>query len=66
MKHFIQQLILCLVLFIPNTVATAQKKSAQHSTLGKHIKEHKISSEEEEEEEEEGGRGSAPAPKPRT
>ncbi len=51
MKHFIQQLILCLVLFIPNTVATAQKKSAQHSTLGKHIKEHKIPSEEEEEEE---------------
>lgn len=51
MKYFIQQLILCLVLFIPNTVATAQKKSAQHSTLGKHIKEHKIPSEEEEEEE---------------
>ena len=51
MKHFIQQLILCLFLFTPNTVATAQKKSVPHSTLGKHIKEHKISSEEKEEEE---------------
>lgn len=51
MKYFIQQLILCLFLFIPNTVATAQKKSVPHSTLGKHIKEHKISSEEEEKEE---------------
>lgn len=51
MKYFIQQLILCLFLFIPNTVATAQKKSVPHSTLGKHIKEHKIPSEEEEEEE---------------
>ena len=51
MKHFILQLILGLVLFIPNAVATAQKKSTQHSTLGKHIKEHKTPSEEEEEEE---------------
>lgn len=51
MKHFIQQLILCLFLFTPNTVATAQKKSVPHSTLGKHIQEHKISSEEKEEEE---------------
>ena len=51
MKHFIQQLILCLFLFTPNTVATAQKKSVPHSTLGKHIKEHKISSEEKEEDE---------------
>ncbi len=51
MKHFIQQLILCLFLFTPNTVATAQKKSVPHSTLGKHIQEHKISSEEKEEDE---------------
>ena len=53
MKHFIQLLILYLFLFIPNAVATAQQKNTQHSTLGKHIKEHKIPSGEEEEEEDE-------------
>lgn len=50
MKHFIQLLILYLFLFIPNAVATAQQKSAQHSTLGKHIKDNILSSGKEEEE----------------
>lgn len=53
MKNFIQLLILYLFLFIPNAVATAQQKSAQHSTLGKHIKDNILPSGEEEEEEDE-------------
>lgn len=53
MKNFIQLLILYLFLFIPNNVATAQQKSAQYSTLGKHIKEYKIPSGVGEDEEEE-------------